>query len=83
MQLLLKHERNWSFDRLEREMALNLGYREFTRIGLEKVPDAKALAHIAQVLSVAPIELMQRYKKTDPGGREAVEEPSFDVSRAG
>lgn len=48
--LVLKHVRNWSFDTLEREVALNLGYREFTRIGLEKVPDAKALARIAQVL---------------------------------
>lgn len=49
--LVLKHVRNWSFDTLEREVALNLGYREFTRIGLEKVPDAKALARIAQALA--------------------------------
>ncbi len=54
--LLLKHVRNWGFDRLEREVALNLGYREFTRIGLEKVPDAKALARIAQALSGEVIE---------------------------
>lgn len=48
--MVLKHVRNWSFERLEQEVALNLGYREFTRIGLEKVPDAKALARIAQAL---------------------------------
>jgi transposase, IS5 family len=54
--LLLKHVRNWSFDRLEQEVALNLGYREFTRIGLEKVPDAKALARIAQALRSEVIE---------------------------
>jgi IS5 family transposase len=54
--LVLKHVRNWSFDRLEREVALNLGYREFTRIGLEKVPDAKALARIAQALGGDVIE---------------------------
>ncbi len=48
--LLLKHVRNWSFDTLEREVALNLGYREFARIGVEKVPDAKTLARIAQAL---------------------------------
>jgi hypothetical protein len=54
--LLLKHVRNWSFDTLEREVALNLGYREFTRIGLDKVPDAKTLARIAQALGGEVIE---------------------------
>jgi len=54
--LLLKHVRNWSFDTLEREVALNLGYREFARIGVEKVPDAKTLARIAQALGGEVIE---------------------------
>ncbi len=31
--LLLKHVRNWSFDILEREVRMNLAYRDFTRIG--------------------------------------------------
>lgn len=48
--LLLKHVRNWSFDTLEREVALNLAYRDFARIGLNKVPDAKTMARIAQAL---------------------------------
>jgi len=48
--LLLKHVRNWSFDTLEREVRANLVYRSFTRIGMEKVPDAKTLARIAQAL---------------------------------
>jgi IS5 family transposase len=48
--LLLKHVRNWSFDTLEREVAANLVYRDFTRIGVRKVPDAKTLARIAQAL---------------------------------
>jgi IS5 family transposase len=48
--LLLKHVRNWSFDTLEREVKMNLAYRDFTRIGLGKVPDAKTLARIAQAL---------------------------------
>ena len=48
--LLLKHVRNWSFDVLEREVKLNLAYRDFARIGLGKVPDAKTLARIAQAL---------------------------------
>ncbi|MFL6451685.1 MAG: ISNCY family transposase [Bryobacteraceae bacterium] len=48
--LLLKHVRNWSFDTLEREVKINLAYRDFTRIGLGKVPDAKTLTRIAQAL---------------------------------
>jgi len=49
--LLLKHVRNWSFDTLEREVRANLAYRDFTRIGLDKVPDAKTLARIGQAVS--------------------------------
>src|SRR5260370_32010754 len=48
--LLLKHVRNWSFDVLEREVRMNLCYRDFTRIGMGHVPDAKTLARIAQTL---------------------------------
>ena len=48
--LLLKHVRNWSFDTLEREVSLKLAYRDFVRIGLDKVPDAKTLARIAQAV---------------------------------
>jgi hypothetical protein len=36
--LLLKHVRDWSFETLSREVRANLVYREFTRIGGEKVP---------------------------------------------
>src|SRR5206468_9197539 len=44
--LALKHMRNWSFEILEREVRANLVYRVFTRVGAEKVPDAKTLARI-------------------------------------
>ena len=54
--LVLKHVRNWSFDTLEREVTLNLAYRDFARIGLNKVPDAKTLARIAQALGGEVIE---------------------------
>ncbi len=54
--LWLKHVRNWSFDTLEREVTLNLAYRDFARIGLSKVPDAKTLARIAQALGGDVIE---------------------------
>jgi IS5 family transposase len=55
-RLLLKHVRNWSFDTLEREVTLNLAYRDFARIGLSKVPDAKTLARIAPALGGEVIE---------------------------
>lgn len=49
--LLLKHVRKWSYDTLEREVRANLVYRDFTRIGLDKVPDAKTLARIGQAVT--------------------------------
>src|SRR3974377_1228580 len=39
--LVLKHMRNWSYGVLEREVRANLVYRDFTRVGGEKPPDAK------------------------------------------
>jgi transposase, IS5 family len=54
--LLLKHIRDWSFADLEREVRANLLYREFTRIGAEKVPDAKTLGRLAQALGPEVIE---------------------------
>ena len=58
--LLLKHVRNWSFDTLEREVRANLVYRDFTRIGMGKVPDAKTLARIAQALEGEVIAELHR-----------------------
>src|SRR5712675_2040673 len=39
--LILKHSRNWSYAVLEREVRANLVYRDFTRVGAGKTPDAK------------------------------------------
>src|SRR6266700_937748 len=39
--LILKHMRNWSYAALEREVRANLVYRDFTRVGGAKMPDAK------------------------------------------
>src|SRR5438874_1573732 len=59
--LLLKHIRNWSYDTLEREVRANLVYRAFTRIGDKKVPDAKTLARLGQLIEADVIgELHQR-----------------------
>lgn len=53
--LLLKHIRNWSYEMLEGEVRANLVYRAFTRIGDEKVPDAKTLARLGQLIGTAVI----------------------------
>ena len=41
--LILKHIRNWSYEVLEREVRANLVYRDFTRVGGGKAPDAKTM----------------------------------------
>jgi transposase, IS5 family len=41
--LVLKHIRNWSYQVLEREVRANLVYRDFTRVGAGKTPDAKTM----------------------------------------
>src|ERR1700719_1624112 len=41
--LVLKHIRNLSYAALEREVRANLVYRDFTRVGGEKMPDAKTM----------------------------------------
>jgi IS5 family transposase len=57
--LALKHMRNWSFDVLEREVRANLVYRVFTRVGAEKVPDAKTLARIECALGPEVFQRVQ------------------------
>ena len=42
--LILKHIRNWSYEVLERGVRANLVYRNFTRVGGAKTPDAKTMA---------------------------------------
>src|SRR3984957_19700991 len=58
--LLLKHIRNWSYDVLEREVRANPVHRAFTRIGNEKVPDAKTLVRLGQLMGAKVIEDLQR-----------------------
>jgi len=41
--LILKRVRNWSYEVLEREVRANLVYRDFTRVGGGKMPDAKTM----------------------------------------
>jgi IS5 family transposase len=58
--LILKHVRNWSYAVLEREVRANLVYRTFARIGAEKVPDAKTLGRLGQVVGPEVIEDLHR-----------------------
>ena len=48
--LALKHLRDWSYDELEREVTGSLVYRRFCRIDAAKVPDAKTMVRLGQVV---------------------------------
>ena len=67
--LLLKHMRNWSFATLEREVRANLVYRQFTRVGGEKVPDAKTLGRLAPL--VGPEVVARLHRRVVAIAREA------------
>ncbi len=54
--LLLKHIRNWSYEVLEREVRANLVYRDFTRVGAAKAPDAKTMGRWGLALGPAAVE---------------------------
>jgi IS5 family transposase len=55
--LVLKHIRNMSYEALEREVRANLVYRDFTRVGGGKMPDAKTMGRWG--LAVGPQVLGQ------------------------
>lgn len=48
--VVLKHLNNWTYDMLELEVRGNIMYRQFTRIGWQKVPDAKAMIRLVNTL---------------------------------
>jgi transposase, IS5 family len=54
--LVLKHVRNWSYAVLEREVRANLVYRDFTRVGAAKMPDAKTMGRWGVALGPAAIK---------------------------
>jgi IS5 family transposase len=59
--LILKHVRNWSYDVLEREVRANLVYRDFTRVGGAKTPDAKTMGRWG--VAVGPQVLKQIHER--------------------
>jgi IS5 family transposase len=48
--MILKHVRNWSYYILEREVRANLVYRDFSRVGAAKMPDAKTMGRWGRAL---------------------------------
>jgi IS5 family transposase len=56
--LTLKHIRNWSYEELEREVRANLVYRDFTRVGGGKMPDAKTMGRWGAVLGPQVLKLI-------------------------
>src|SRR6266581_8280504 len=59
--LILKHIRNWSYGVLEREVRANLVYRDFTRVGGTKMPDAKTMGRWG--LAVGPVVVKQIHER--------------------
>src|SRR5437773_1632146 len=59
--LILKHIRNWSYEVLEREVRANLVYRDFTRVGAGKTPDAKTMGRWG--LAVGPEVIKQIHQR--------------------
>src|SRR5262245_58480876 len=59
--LILKHVRNWSYEVLEREVRANLVYRDFTRVGGGKMPDAKTMGRWG--LALGPEVLKQIHER--------------------
>jgi transposase, IS5 family len=58
--MVLKHVRGWSYETLEREVRANMVYRMFTRIGAEKVPDAKTMGRLGQALGPEVVQAVHK-----------------------
>jgi transposase, IS5 family len=58
--MVLKHVRGWSYETLEREVRANMVYRMFTRIGAERVPDAKTMGRLGQALGPEVVEAVHK-----------------------
>src|SRR6201988_2887989 len=59
--LVLKHMRNWSYGVLEREVRANLVYRDFTRVGGTKMPDATTMGRWG--VAVGPVVVKQIHER--------------------
>ena len=80
--LLLKHVRDWSYETLSREVRANLVYRDFTRIGGEKVPDERTMGNLARQLGPEVIEqLHRRVVEIAQGKRTVVDSGRYNCGR--
>ena len=66
--LILKHVRNWSYGVLEREVRANLVYRDFTRVGAARMPDAKTMGRWG--IAVGPEVIKQIHERMVKIARE-------------
>src|SRR5262249_42508121 len=66
--LVLKHIRSWSYATLEREVRANLMYRNFTRVGFAKMPDAKTMGRWG--VALGPEIIKQIHQRTVRIARE-------------
>jgi len=66
--LVLKHLYQWSFDECEREVRGSLVYRVFCGIGCERVPDAKTLVRLAQIIGGACPRVARRARAPAASG---------------
>ena len=78
--LILKHVRNWSYEVLEREVRANLVYRDFTRVGAGKMPDAETMGRWGLAVGAAVVQQIHqrivelaRVKGLVPGRRMRVD----------
>ncbi len=78
--LVLKHLFDWSFDECEREVRGSLVYRTFCRLDGERVPDAKTLIRLSQLLGadvlkdlVDRLVVLARHRRVVRGGRMRVD----------
>jgi len=69
--LVLKHVRNWSYAVLEREVRANLVYRNFTRVGAAKMPDAKTIGRWGTALGPAVIKQIHAVSSSSRGPRRS------------
>jgi IS5 family transposase len=67
--LILKHIRNWSYAVLEREVRANLVYRDFTRVGAARMPDAKTMGRWG--VAVGPEDVKRVHDRIVEIAREA------------
>jgi IS5 family transposase len=58
--LVLKHTRNWSYAVLAREVRANLVYRQFTRIGWQRMPHAKTIGKLGLLLGPQTVQQLHQ-----------------------